>query len=715
MTLLGKIRQKSWLLVGFIVIALASFLINPDTIEKMLGKDPNVFGEVNGDKITREEYFETLMMLQQQAQQQGMSAVGLEEQAWQSVVQSKLIKQEFDKLGLELTEEFFWSQLQFDPAFAGNPQFKAADFKKEVEKWKESGQVEEYNAWLRFRKGVETRMMARQVLANISTGVTSNKKEAEMMMKQRDELANIDFVKIDYSTFAQKNEVKVTAQDLADYIKKHPLLFKSPDSRNLGIVYFKADPTPADDEAILTEINKLYNEGTDMGNGLETFKNNKNDSLFVLANSSTGFHPNYVAKDHLPQGVRNQIDGIGVGQTFGPYKEGNYYVVSKLLDKKMGVSDSTKSRHILIAYKGLQTANGEAANRTKEQAKELADKIASEVKANSAKFNEYISLSDDKGSAEAGGDLGWVSASQPKFVPEFQSYVNNNPKGAVGVVETQFGYHIINITDKGAGKMTYKLANLTKEIKASDATVSKVHTQSTTFAQQIQGKSFSDFVNIAKKGNYNFQNPKSVQRFQGMLQGLGTDKDEEILRWAFDKKREKGDSGVFTTSNGDKVIVYLNGKQEAGLADPESVREQIEPIVKNQLLAKKIIEKITGVKATSLEQIAKLFATSKESTQVNMLHPIVGGAMEPKVAGASFGVAKNKVSQPIEGNSGVYVVLNKGIEVNKQPGDIKQIENALAQQSASMFPQAFMRSLQENSDIKDYRIEVYDRGMNAQH
>lgn len=713
MTLLGKIRQKSWLLVGFIVIALASFLINPETLEKMIGKDPNIFGEVNGEKITREEYFDALMLLQQQAEQQGMPTTGLEEQAWQNVVQAKLIKQEFDKLGLKLTEEFFWNQLPFDPVFAQDPNFKVEDFKKEIEKLKETGKVDEYNNWMRYRKSIEYRMMARQVFANISSGITSNKKEAEAMMKQRDELANIDFVKVDYATFAQKNPVKVSSQDLADYIKKHPLMFKSPESRNLGIVYFRAEPTQADDAKVLAEINKLYNEGVDTGNGAESFKNTKNDSLFVLTHSATGYNPNYLPKTHLPQGIREQISNAAIGQTFGPYKEQNYYVVSKLLGKKS--SDSTRSKHILIAYQGLQTATGEATKRTKEQAKALAEKITNEVKANPAKFNEYLKLSAD-GSVEIGGDLGWVDSSQPKFVPEFQKFVDNNPKGATGLVETQFGYHIISVTDKKAGDMAYKVANLVKEIKASDATVNKVHNQSTTFAQQIQGKKFNDFVNIAKKGNYNFQNPKRVLRFQGsLLQGLQTDKDAEILKWAFDKKREQGDSEMFTTTNGDRIIVYLNGKYSDGLADPESVREQIEPIVKNQLIAKKIKEKITNAKATSLDQVAKLFGVAKEATLVNFLNPMLGMAMEPKVAGAAFGVAKGKVSLPIEGNTGVYLVVNKGVVVNKQPGDVKQIQAGLTQQFASMFSQAFMRSLQENADIKDYRIEVYDSGMNANH
>ncbi len=167
MTLLGQIRKKSWLVVVFIAVALVSFFINPDTVEKMMGNDPNVFGEVNGEKITREEYLETLNMMQQQAQQQGQSPNGPEEQAWQSIVQSKLIKQEFEKLGLKMTEEFFWNQLPFDPMFAQNPNFNVSDFKKQIEQLKSSN-VDEYNSWLSFRKGIEYRIMARQVFTNLS-------------------------------------------------------------------------------------------------------------------------------------------------------------------------------------------------------------------------------------------------------------------------------------------------------------------------------------------------------------------------------------------------------------------------------------------------------------------------------------------------------------------------------------------------------------------
>ncbi|AZA55887.1 peptidylprolyl isomerase [Chryseobacterium shandongense] len=709
MAILGQIRSRPWLLMGVIALALLAFLVNPDSIEKVFGKNPDVLGKVNGEKITREEFNDQLFVLQQQADQQGQPKAGLEEQAWQLLVQSKLIKQQFEKMGFEMTEDYFWNQLQYDQMFAQQKQFfdekgnfKTQELKKQIEDMK-AGSPEGYNQWMKSRKSIEYRLMARQVFANISQGITTGKKEAEELMKQRDKLADIDFVKIDYAAYLQKNNIKVTTEDLANYIKQHPVMFKAEESRNIGVVYFPSQPSAADDAATQKEINKLFSVGTDASGGTENFQNTKNDSMFVMANSDMAFNPQYMKPDQLPQTIQAQIPTATIGQVFGPYKEQNFYVVSKLLDKK--TSDSTLSRHILIAFKGSPA--GEGVTRSKEQAKKLADSIGAIVKTNPGKFTEFLKLSNDPSSAAQGGSLGWTTPETP-FVPEFLTYLANNPKGATGVVETQFGYHIINIEDKKPGAMSYKVANLVKAVKPSDATEAEVNKKASRFVQQVQGKSFNDFVNMAKKANYQFSNPKQAKRFDGQLQGLGTEKDPEILAWAFDKKREKGDTELFTVDGtGDKIVVYLNGKQEKGTADPESVRDQIEVVVKNKLAAKQISEKIG--KAGSLDQIAKQFGTTKQSAQVNLLNPSVAGSMEPKVAGAAFGVAKGKISNPVEGGTGVYVLVKKNETVNKQPGDLKQFTESITQRNSGMFGQAWLKSLQDNSDIKDYRIEIWNK------
>ncbi len=710
MAILGEIRKRSWLLVGVIALALLAFLVNPDTIDKVFGKNPNILGKVNGEEITRDELNDQLFIMQQQAQQQGQPTKGLEEQAWQILVQSKLIKQQFEKMGLKLTDEIFWSQLQYDPIFAQNQQyfdekgnFKLQEIKSEIEK-AQATNPENYNFWLKNKKAIEYRMMARILFGNITAGITVSKKEAELMMKFRDEMANIDFVKVDYLEFSKKNNVKVTTQDLADYIKLHPTRFKATASRNLAYAYFPATPSAQDDAATLNEINKLYLKGTDASNGAENFQNTKNDSMFVELNSDVPFIPQYVGLNQVPQGIKDKIATATIGQTFGPYKEQNLYVVSKLLDKK--ASDSTQSKHILIAYKGAERST---ATRTKEAAKKIADSLLAVIKADPAKFAEGLKLSDEPNAVERNGSVGWTTPTSP-FAPGYLKFLADNPKGTTGLAETSFGYHIINVEDKKSGSMTYKIAHLAKNVKASDKTENQVLTQATRFIQQTEGKSFNQFKNLAEKNKYRFDNPKTVGRFQGTLPGLGTDKDGDIISWAFDKKRNIGDTDIFTVEGtGDRIVAYVVGKQDEGLADPETVRDQIEPIVKNKLLAKKIIEKINTGKYTSLDQVAKAFGTTKANAVVNLFNPSVNGSMEPRVAGAAFGLASNKLSQPVEGMTGVYLVVKKSVTTNKMPGDVKQIIQSMAQQNAQQFTGSFLKSLQDNADIKDYRIDVWDK------
>lgn len=708
MAILGQIRSKPWLLMGVIALALLAFLVNPDSIDKVFGKNPDVLGKVNGEKITREEFNDQLFVLQQQAEQQGQPKNGLEEQAWQLLVQSKLIKQQFEKMGFEMTDDLFWNQIQYDQMFAQNQQlfdekgnFKLQELKKEVEGLQNMN-PEAYNQWLKTRKTIEYRIMARQVFANISSGITTGKKEAEELMKQRDQLADIDFVKIDYASYIQKNKIKVTTEDLSNYINQHPVMFKTEPSRNLGIVYFPSQPSAADEAAVQKEITKIFSGGTDTSGGKENFQNTTNDSMFVMANSDIPFNNQYVQANQMPQALQGKIETAAIGQIFGPYKEQNLYVLSKLVDKKP--SDSTLSKHILIAYKGAERST---ATRTKEEAKKIADSLLAAIKGNPAKFAEGLKLSDEPNAVERNGSVGWTTP-QSQFAPGYLNFLATNGKGATGLAETQFGYHIINVEDKKAGTMGYKIAHVVKEIKPSEATEADVDKKARRFIQQIQGKSFNDFVNIAKKSNYQYSNAKTAKRFDGQLQGLGTDKDGEIIAWAFDKDREKGDTEFFTVDGtGDKIVVYLNGKQEKGLADPESVRDQIETVVQNKLAAKQISEKIG--KAGSLDQVAKMFATTKQSAQVNILNPSVAGAMEPKVAGAAFGIAKGKVSNPIEGGTGVYVLVKKSETINKQPGDAKQFAESITQRNAGMFGQAWLKSLQDNADIDDYRIEIWSK------
>lgn len=712
MAILSEIRKRPYILIGILALGLLAFVVDPSSLEKYFGRDPNILGQVNGEKITREDLEDQIFTLQQQTGGQEDRNV-LEEQAWQTLVQSKLIKQQFEKMGLEMTDDLFWNQIQFDPIFAQNQQlfdekgnFKVQELKKELETMKNQD-PKSYANWIKMRTGIEYRIMARLFLGNTTSGITASTMEANELIKQKNENASIDYVKIDYTQFGAKNKVKVTTADLDNFIKKHPTRFKTEASRNIGLVLFRTNPSDTDMESARAEINQLSNVGIDLGNGVESFQQTKNDSMFVTVNSDVPFNPQYLPITHQPEEVRDFLKTASAGQTFGPYEvEGKYLVVSKLVGKQ--AQDSVKARHILITFKGNPAAQGQNIQRTEKDAKKLADSINAVVKANPAKFAELATQSNDPGSAQNGGELGWVTSETP-LVPEFLRYLMTHPAGATDVVKTDYGYHVINVEERKSGALGYKVANLVKKIKISDKTNSLVYTNANQFIQDVSGKSFNDFKNIAKKKNYDFQNPTHAQRFQGTIPGISTDKDAEVLAWAFDKDTKKGDTNIFTTADGDYIVAYLEGKQEKGLVNGESVRSEIEPLVLNQLLAKKIIETIKAKGAKSLDQVAKDFGTAKSSATINLLNPMIDGGMEPKVAGAAFGVKLKTMSQPIEGNAGVYVVTRNSVEKEKGNDDPKNVVQMLQQQGARNFGQQLLQSLQENAEIKDYRNEAYKK------
>lgn len=594
MAILGEIRKRPILLMGIIALALLAFVVNPDSLDKLFGQNPNILGSVNGEDITREEYDDQSYMLQQQYAQQGLSSSALQTMVWENLVQSKLIKQEFEKMGFEMNEEYFFSQLQYDPQFAqdstyfdskGN--FDLQRVKTLIEQMKADPQ--RYNLWLKNKKQMEYRMMANQVFSNVSAGVTMNDKVAGALMKQRDMMMNVDYVKVDYATYASKNPIKVTTKDLENYIKRFPKRYETDANVNLGLEYFSAKPSAADDNAVKTEIEQLYN-----GEGVENFMNTENDSMFVILNSDLGFNPMYLQENQLPAKIREWVKTAKKGQTFGPYKEGDYYLVSKLMAKK---SDS--------------------------------------------------------------------------------------------------------IT-------TYKIANLVKSIKSSDATQDMVDKNARDFIKKVDGKSFNDFENIAKKDKGKYFNPKAVKRFDGRLQGLGTDKDDEIIVWAFDEDRKEGDVELFTVEGtGDRVVVYFKGKKDKGLVDAESQREQLEIVVRNEMLGKKIAEKMG--KVSSLNQVATAFGIQKQTAQLNVLSPKLDNAIEPKVAGAAYGLKDGKISQPIKGMAGVYVIVKKSQIENKQPGDLKQFITSSNQRNAQVFGRGYIQSLRKNAKIEDYRTEIFSK------
>lgn len=111
--------------------------------------------------------------------------------------------------------------------------------------------------------------------------------------------------------------------------------------------------------------------------------------------------------------------------------------------KKYEVEESRRAAHILIA----PDANEADKAKADQDAKAKAEKILAEVKADPSKFAQLAKEnSADPGTAESGGDLDFFT--QGHMVPEFDKAVFGAKKDEiVGPVKTEFGYHIIHVTD----------------------------------------------------------------------------------------------------------------------------------------------------------------------------------------------------------------------------------------------------------------------------
>ena len=125
--------------------------------------------------------------------------------------------------------------------------------------------------------------------------------------------------------------------------------------------------------------------------------------------------------------------------------------------EKLDSADIVKVRHILIPYKDA-LASSEDVQNTKLSAKRRADSIFSEIITNNVKFESFLSYSSD---TEVGNEFGEIEFTIfDGFAPEFRDFSFNNEIGSIDIVETVFGYHIIEILAKAEKKKLVNLRNL---------------------------------------------------------------------------------------------------------------------------------------------------------------------------------------------------------------------------------------------------------------
>ncbi len=189
------------------------------------------------------------------------------------------------------------------------------------------------------------------------------------------------------------------------------------------------------------------------------------------------------------------------------------------------------------------------------------------------------------------------------------------------------------------------------------------------------------------------------------INGIGTSR--ELIKWAYDN--EVGDvSEPFEVDN-KYVVAMVSSVNKKGLPDAATVKESVEPMVRDEKKAKIIID--TKMKGSTLEEISRNAGVPVEAADSIAFSSFVipGVGNEPLIIGASFNKqTQGKVTQPIAGNTGVFVLKGEGISAVPSLGANAQAQregllNTLKQQVGFRF----MESLKKGSDIEDNRSTFY--------
>lgn len=693
MAVLAKIRKRSALLIGAIALALFAFIIQDLIGKGGIGQDSKDVGTVNDKDITFEDFRVKVSNVEKSGQ--GITSTQAANQVWDQEVSIALLTSEFDKLGLRAGEKHLIEVLKADQNIGSNPMFLNAAGLFDLAKFKEYFKANPEQAQFLQEREKSAELNAKFQMYNTLVKAALYTTEAEGKLKYEMEANKVNFAYVAglYSTI-KDSQVKVTDAEIVDFMKKNEKKYKADQSREIEYVLLEDKASAQDEADVKAKITALlsgsvvYNAKTAKNDTVAGFRNAANAIDFVNSNSDVPYDSTYIAKKSLPATDADQLFNLAPGAIYGPYKYGNYYCISKSFGTRANVN--VKASHILISYEGTQVPN-KREKRTKDQALVKAQAILAQVNANPDSFMMLAYSNSDDSSAQQGGDLGYFGPNE--MVKPFNDFVFGNAIGKVGLVETPFGFHIIKVTDKQDG---IRLATVAQKIEASEATSDKIFTQATQFEMDAANK---DFAKLAKDMKLTVASPVTVTGMEENFASLGNQR--AIIRWAFEDDSKVGAIKRFELANIGHVIARVKSIDDSGLVPVAQARAYVEPILKNKKKAELIKAKMTG---SSLEAIAKATgAKVEQAANITMENPVFGlvGA-EPKVVGTAFALTANKVSAPIEGVTGVYVVKNvstvKAPVLKNHTAYVAKLKQQTANDAGRILP-----ALKANATIEDNR------------
>ena len=708
MATLQKIRSKGPLLVIVIGLALFAFIAGDawKVLQPHQGKQD--VGEVNGEVLSAQDYQKMVDELSEVIKlTNGLNSLtedqlnNVKDQVWQSYVNNKLIAEQAEKLGLKVTDAEIQSiidqgthPLLMQTPFR-NPQTGMFDkdmLKKFLVDYANlnasqmpAQYVEYYQKMGAFWQFVE-KTLAQNTLAEkyqnlVTKSLISNPVAAEDAFNARTEqsdllLAGVPYTSINDSTVqVSDNEIK------ARYDEKKEQFKQLVETRDIRYIDVKVVPSDADRKAVEKEVteysNQLANTTADFG-------------TFVR---STGSSVNYsdvpVSKSVFPADVASRLDSTGVNEVYGPYynQTDDSYNAFKLL-AKVSSPDSIQFRQIQVYAD------------TEEKTKTLADSVYNALKGG-ADFAAVAKIYGQTGEATWVNAQSWEGSELDADNSKFINTLLNQPVNELANLNMGQANLILQVMNKKSMQTKYKVAVVKREVEFSKETYNAAYNKFSQFV--AQNTTIDSMVKNAEESGYTLMPRTDLSSAEHYVGGVRSTR--EALKWIFAAKPGEVSPLYECGENDHLMVVALDKIHEAGYRDINSVAEMLRAEIRRDKKAEKIMEEMK--KYNSIAQVKGMKdAVSDSVKHVTFSAPAyisVTRSSEPVIGAVAAKTAANKVSAPIKGNGGVYMIQVYAKEKGSEKFDAKQEETTLTNMAVRIAGNQLINDLYQKAKVVDQR------------
>ncbi len=700
MATLEKIRNRAGVLVSIVIgLALVAFILGD-----ILGSGPSLFtdtqfeiAEIAGESVSYQNFqnkvdniSEMYMLNTGEQSLDSETYENIMEQAWQTLTREIILEQEYDRLGIQISPEELFDMVQganihpivrqlfTDPETGTFNQAYVIQFLRSMQQ-DPTGQQRAY--WMHIENEITKNRKESKYNSLISQGLYVPNFQAKQAWEENNKSVSFDFIVQRFNT-VHDSLAQVSPSEIRRYYRQNREDFLQTASRDIEYIAFNVDPSDEDDRLAQEWIERMKEEFTEV----------EEVRQFINLNSDIPYDQTNYSYDELPENIADFMFAADPGDIYGPYFEDNSYKLSRLVEINF-VPDSVRARHILI-QPGPELDYQQAGSK--------ADSLLGVLRRGGNFETLAIQYSDDTGSRFDGGNLGWFT--EGMMVPEFDEACFTADQGEPFVVETQFGFHVAEVTGRSRELKKVRYATLAREVTPGSATYQRIYSKASHFAGM--NTSYDEFTAAAREEDLTIRVANNILINDKQVPGI--ESARELVRWAFEA-REESISPIFEIEDR-FVIAALTKVRRDGYQPLEEASNEIESILKRkkkgEILVSRLQEKIAD--EADIASLAKALDTKIEQADNIRFtsFSVPGAGIEPRLIGTAMYLDENILSLPVVGENGVYTLQVRSVEIPDEM-DLETERNRLKQSKRARVNFEVFEALKEEADIKDNRHKFF--------